>query len=370
MNCKVNCKMLNSVSRAVSSRLLAASLYFLLAAGLAGSPALAQGPPPAKVAVDQVTRAAVRETTVLIGTVEAFQTSTVASVVSARAEKLLVRTGDRVKKDAPLLLLDTTLTGADLRQSEARAEAARVQVAQDEADLAMARKLLPEEAVSTDLVAARERNVSRSRQELAQSAADVERLTYLMENATVRAPFSGVVVAELAQAGEWVPVGGGIVRLVDLSTVRVVVWVPENVVGRLTTGDTVTVHTEAGQVSGTIHSVTPEGDPKSRTFPVEIRIGNRNGHLFAGMLARVNFAVGQPEQVLTVPKDAVVTRGDSSHLWKVVEGSAVRVPVTVGREGERGRVEVTPMGELKPGDTVITRGNERVRDGQAVEVAE
>lgn len=336
------------------------------------SPRLAwtQGPPPAKVAVDAVTRETVREGVTLIGNVEAFQTSTVASLTEGRTVRLYTRTGDRVRRGDPLAALDTTQREIELDQARARAEAARVALAQAEADLDLARALLPQQAVSSDLVATRERSVAKARQDLAQEEADVRRLEFLVEQATIRAPFTGVVAEELIQAGEWVPEGGGVMRLVDLSTARVTVWVPEHIVGGLIPGDAVTVSTEAGDFRGKLHAVIPEGDPKSRTFPVEIRVDNRKGLLFAGMLARATFGIGEPEKALTVPKDAIVTRGDSSHLWKVVDGAAVRVPVTPGRTAENGRVEVVPQGELGAGDTVVTRGNERVRDGQAVVVTD
>lgn len=349
--------------RPLPTALVVATLMLLTAAL-----APAQGPPPANVAVEPVTREAVREGVTLIGTVEAFQASTVAAQAEGRVLKLSVRTGDRVKKGAPLATLDATQNEIQLAQAKAQAAASQVQLSQDEADLELANKLLPSQAVSTDLVSQRERIVLQSRQELARHEAEVERLKFLVRQATIRAPFSGTVSQELAQAGEWLSEGGGIVRLVDLSTARVTVWVPENTVGRLKQGDTVSVDTEAGAFTGKLHAIIPDGDPKSRTFPVEVWVSNNNGRLFAGMQARVTFGVGEATDSLTVPRDAVVTRGSSSHLWKVVDGTAVRVPVTMGH-GSGDRVAVTPAGELAEGDMVITRGNERVRDGQAVTVA-
>lgn len=338
----------------------------LLAASVS---ALAQGPPPARVAVEPVTREAVREGVTLIGTVEAFQASTVASLTEGRVLKLSVRTGDRVKKGAALATLDATQNEIQLTQAIAQATASRVQLSQDEADLELANKLLPSQAVSTDLVAQRERIVLQSRQELARHEAEVSRLDFLIAQATIRAPFSGTVSKELAQAGEWLPEGGGIMRLVDLSIARVTVWVPENTVGRLKVGDAVSIDTQAGPFKGKVHAVIPDGDPKSRTFPVEVWVSNKKGRLFAGMQARMTFGVGDTTDSLTVPRDAVVTRGRTSHVWKVVDGAAVRVPVVMGY-GSGERVAVTPGGELAAGDMVITRGNERVRDGQAVTVAE
>jgi RND family efflux transporter MFP subunit len=339
-------------------------VVFLLSAVV---PVSAQGPPPAKVAVADASIETVRETVTLIGTVEAFQSATVASVADGRVLNLAARTGKKLAKGDALAVLDTTQKDISRSRASAQAAAGRVRLSQAEADLALARKLLPSQAVSSDEVATRERTVAESQNQLAEAEAEVATLSYLIDQATIRAPFAGILTEELVQAGEWVAVGGGVAKLVDLSTVRVKVWVPEHIVGGLTRGDSATVHTEAGTAHGTIHAIIPDGDPNSRNFPVEIRVANGDGHLFAGMLARVDFGIGKPEDVLTVPSDAVVTRGNASHIWKVVNGVAVNVPVTMGRRSGD-RVEVTPQGDLTAGDTVVTRGNERVRPGQAVTV--
>jgi len=353
----------------VNGTIRAITVFCAAMAALIAVSAHAQGPPPAKVAVAPASIETVRESVTLIGTVEAFQASTVASVADGRVLKLAVRTGAQVAQGDPLATLDTTQRKIALGRATAQAAASRVRLTQAQADLALARKLLPSHAVSSDEVATRERTVAETQNQLAETKAEVADLAYLVAQATIRAPFAGVLAKELVQAGEWVSVGGGVAKLVDLSTARVKVWVPEHIVGGLTQGDAATVHTEAGTVDGTIHAIIPDGDPKSRTFPVEVRVKNANGKLFAGMLARVDFGLGKPEAVLTVPVDAVVTRGKSSHIWKVVGDKAIKVVVTMGRtSGDR--VEVTPQGELNADDLVVTRGNERVRPGQTVAVME
>ncbi len=324
---------------------------------------MAQGPRPAKVAVGTAGMETVREGVTLIGTVEPFQSSTVASQTNGRVLSLAARTGDRVKMDAPLAVLDTTQQQIAKQRARAQAQAARVRVQQAEADLALARRLLPSQAVSADEVATRERKVNETTSQLIEQEAEVARLTYLIDQATIRAPFSGTVTRELVQAGEWVAIGGAVAQMVDLDTVRVKVWVPEHLVGGITVGDTAGVNTEAGDTPGRVHAVIPDGDPKSRSFPVEVRVPNRDGRLMSGMLARVTFGVGPEETVLTVPADAVVTRGDRSHIWKVVDGQGEKITVTTGRRAGD-RVEVIPQGKLLPGDQVVTRGNERVRPGQ------
>jgi len=328
------------------------------------------GPPPAKVAVGPVAREAVTDRVTRVGAVEAFQSSTVASLTEGRVHKLIHRTGDRVPKGEPLVILETAQRRMERDRVAARVAAIRVRLAQAEADLALGEKLLREHAISADQVQTRQRTRNRTREELAEEAAELKRLEHLITQATIRAPFGGTVAQELTQAGEWVPEGGGVARLVDLAIVRIRVWVPEREVVRLSVGAQVTAVTPAGTVTGTIHAVIPDGDPKGHTFPVEIRVKNDDGHLFQGMVARVTLPLGTPHEALTVPADALVTRASGTHLWKLVDGHAVRVIVTPGgAAGDAGtRVAITPRGDLKPGDLVVTRGNERVRDGQSVQI--
>ncbi len=350
---------------------LTSPLSLLMVVVLMAPALIAAGPPkrpPTKVAVAPVTRMTLADQTTLMGTVQPFQASTVASLTEGRVTDLKVRTGDRVIKGAALALLDTTQLTIDSEQVAARVAATRIRLAQAEADLATARSLLAQQAVSSELVDTRARTVREMTAQVTRDEAEEKQLIYQIEEATIRAPFDGVVSKELTQPGEWVARGGAILRLVDLSPARVVVWVPEDVVGRLKVGTDTVVNTPVGPQNGTLHAIIPDGDPGSHTFPVEVRLPNRDGRLFSGMLARVTFSVGEAKAVLTVPRDAVVTRGHDSHLWKVVDGHAVRVPLRMGSAaGER--IAVQPFAELAPGDPVIVRGNERVRDGQSVAVA-
>jgi len=157
---------------------------------------MAQGPPPAKVAVAPATLEAVRDSVTLVGTVAPFQTSTVAALTAGRVLTLKVRNGDRVRAGDPLVLLDTTRKDIDRRRVSARLEATRVRLSQTEADLTLGQALLPSRAISADVVDTRERTVLETRLQLTQEQADLAQLSYLIEQATIRAPFAGVVTEE------------------------------------------------------------------------------------------------------------------------------------------------------------------------------
>jgi RND family efflux transporter MFP subunit len=129
--------------------------------------------------------------------------------------------------------------------------------------------------------------------------------------------------------------------------------------------------------TGQVVSVVPEGDQRSRTFPVKVRLQNqfdgRKPLLNAGMLARVTLATGPETTSLLVPKDAIVLGGQQPMVY-MVDGSGeigsvapVR-PVLVSLGIASGSM-VEVIGAVKPGERVVVLGNERLRPGQMVVIA-
>ena len=164
-----------------------------------------------------------------------------------------------------------------------------------------------------------------------QLESDVARLEIDLRRATVRAPFSGVVVREHAAEGEWLAVGAPVVEMVDLGDLEVTVEVPESYYSGLAAGGTARVlfGSLAGyEVEGTIRAVVPQANPQARTFPVKIGLDNADRRIGAGMLAQVHLPVGAPRPAVVVPKDAVAAQGRDSVVYVIGEGDVV-MPVVV-----------------------------------------
>ena len=341
---------------------------------------LAQMPASVPVGVTSARTADVRATVSLTGTVESRTSGVVASEVAGLVVDLVVRAGDSVARGRPLVRLRTETLELDLK-------AARARLAESEARLRLADRSLErfEELSISGVVsrqelddAASESDAWRSRVE--QSQAEIARLEDDLERSVIRAPFSGVVVAEHCQVGEWVAVGGAVVEMVDLSVLEVVVNIPESHVGGVERGAKARIELSArpnAALEGVIAALVPRADPQARTFPVKVRFDNTDGNAAVGMLASVALPTGDARAATVVPKDAVVTEGSNRFVYVVepaprpVEGSdgspegaeAVRkVPVRLGG-GVGDWVEVSG---LDPGTTVVTRGNERLFPGVEV----
>lgn len=336
-------------------------------AGAVG-PLLAQsGMPPAPVRYTEVIERAVRGEVILPGTVAARTSSVVASEVEGLVVELLAREGETIRKGAPIARLRRQTL--ELRLAEARAAlkeaAARLELAVR--SLSRSRELSDSGLISQQQFddAISESDAWEGRVD--QSRAEIARLEDNLERSRIPAPFTGVVVREHVAVGEWIDVGGAVVEMVSLADIEVVCMVPGSYLRAIALGSEVRVSFEALpdlEVVGKVSAIIPRADPQARTFPVKARIQNPEGQIGVGMLARVVFVAGVERSALMVPKDAVIRRGSTERVYVIdSEDTAQAIAVTTGEGlGEWIAVE----GNLRTGQRVIVRGNERLRPGQKV----
>ena len=390
------------------------------------SSARAQAPggmPEARVNVAVVQQSNPVAQQTFVGTVMPLRTSTVGSSIEGRVIEFAVDEGDAVADGAVLARLRTDqleiqLAAAEaelqlqeqalqeleqsipqeIRQAEARMQAATALMKFTELQLKHARTLFQRKAVSEDDVQEKESAAIAAQQKaleyraalrlatetspakIAQAKSRVQaqfeetrRLQDDIAEHTIVAPLDGYVTEEHTEVGQWIAKGGPVVEIVEIHQVDVEVSVPEKYISRVQLGTKARVTIEAMPardqtlLHGEVTAIVPQADVRSRSFPVKVRLDNRpvNGRtpLMPGMFARVHIdlAFGSAESGLWVPKDAVVLGETSSSVFAVVDGKAQPVAVRLLRHAGD-LVEV--VGPLKPGGRVVVEGNERLMPGQ------
>lgn len=327
--------------------------------------------PPSPVGYTEVRKHTMSTRFELPGTVDAPRSSLVASEVEGRVAKLLVREGQHVRKGATLvelenshLQLDRERAEADLRESEARLALAK-------SNFDRSQKLFEEGILSRQQTDDARFEFQAWQGRADRLKAEIARIELDLERSIVKAPFAGVVAEELTQLGQWIGKGDTVVELISPYSLDVVVEVPERYFDQVRRGTPVTVRFESLadlEIDGKVASVVPRAKGQSRTFPIRIRIANKDGRVGAGMVTRVQLSAGENKTARLVPKDAVVTRGAQRFVYVLQEdATAELVPVTTG-DGKGDWVAVD--GSLNAGAKVITRGNERLRPGQRVVATE
>jgi membrane fusion protein (multidrug efflux system) len=317
---------------------------------------LAQGGfPPSPVIVSEVQQRTIVGHVELVGTVHPRRVSQLASETEGKVVARFKEPGQTLKRGEAILRLANTRLQAQLIEAEADL---RLRTFRRD----RGRSLRDSDAISEDEAIETEYEFDRARSEL-------QDLQGRIDHMTIRAPFDGALVESLVEIGEWVDRGQSVAHVVAADTARVYVDVPERYVDRLRHGDDVAVTVTAlgtDVIVAVIVAILPQGFEDSRTFPVIVQFLNPGRRVRGGMSATVRFTISESHEDLLVHKDAIITSATGSHLFVVREDAAVMQPVTTGLASQ-GSVAIHGDG-LQPGDLVIVRGNERLRDGQAVRV--
>jgi len=344
-----------------------------------GTPApvlFGQGTGPTRVEVGEVKREILAPTTRLVGTIRPTVRTVVAAEVGGLVAEMQADDGKAVTKGQVLCRL------RDVRQRLAHAEAlAKLKeyegaVAERAAEM---KKAEFEKARTERLWAAQqcsekeyhdaqaEADAAASRFEQAKAQVEAQKavtdaLADDLARMEIQSPCDGFIVAKRTEIGSWVEKGGAIAELVDVSTARVRVPVPEAAIAFCELGATATVSVEAlnKSYSGRIARIIADGDERARTFPVEIDIPNPKGELKPGMFVRAAIPSGPKAEQFVVPKDAVVPRGPVSMIFVVRDGPegqmASPAPVVIVAEVMDHVAVSAPM--LQGGERVVVRGNE------------
>ena len=201
--------------------------------------------------------------------------------------------------------------------------------------------------------------------------AQVQSVKDLEEYLTLKAPFDGIITERNVHPGALVGPGSGstpLLRLHQLSRLRLVVAVPEALVGAMVKGARIpfTVPAYPGETFyGVVNLMAHDLDEKTRTMAVELDVRNPDLRLGAGMYPEVLWLVRRPQPSLLLPPTTIVTTTERTFVIRVKDGVVEWVNVNRGsRVGDL--VEV--FGSLKEGDLIVRRGTDELRQGAKVTV--
>jgi RND family efflux transporter MFP subunit len=206
--------------------------------------------------------------------------------------------------------------------------------------------------------------------ELASAEAQLARAKNSLKHTQVRAPFAGVISEKLLRLGEQVSPGKVLIRLADLSVVKLLIRVPPNDIDFLRNDMTAEVRVDGSSkpFNGKVAYIGPGADDKTRSFPVEILIENQGPvQLLPGMFGRASMPVHTYPEAILVPRASVLTPSGDPIVY-VVDADrriALHTPITIGRTfGSRHLV----TDGLKTGDLLVVSGHPLLRNKAAIRI--
>jgi membrane fusion protein (multidrug efflux system) len=207
-----------------------------------------------------------------------------------------------------------------------------------------------------------------ARAQLLANKARVGLAEHAVADASVRAPFDGLIARRLVNAGEFVDVGQKLFSLVALDPVEVEFFLPEVESSRVAIGQAVEVRVASypdAVFGGVVSVVSPTIDTVSRTRRAKALIQNRDGRLLPGSFAQVDLGVAERSGVILVPSDALLQRSDGSVLFKL-QSSGERVTRLTVEAGARRGDAIEVQGAIAAGDWIVVRGQSNLVDGSPV----
>ena len=334
------------------------------------------------------------------GYVVARRQATVAAEVTGKLAEVLIEEGMRVEQGQVLARMDDATERAQLALTEARLRAAQTALQEIRVQLEDARRTLERQrelrdrelASQSDLdraetqVRALEARLANGREQIAVARSEMALQAQLLEELTVRAPFSGVIIARAAQAGEMVsPIsaGGGFTRtgigtIVDMDSLEIEVDVNESYIDRVRPGQRVTAVLDAypdWSIPAEVNTVVPAADRQKATVRVRVAILERDPRILPEMGISVRFldeveeppAEADASPALTVPASAVFGVDTRRYVWRIEDGRLERRAVRTGAQRDD---RVVILAGLTERDRIVENaGADALAEGIAVREA-
>lgn len=293
------------------------------------------------------------------------------SQVNGTVEDVPVRVGDQVKAGDLLVQVDVETSTIQLTQQRATAAATRAQLAQAESQLE--RSLgLAERGLTPDATIESERSsIEALKANLEALEAGVASAEIMIRNATVVAPYDGVVSARSVEPGQVVTAGAALVQIVDLSSMELTAFVPVSASPRIQPGQKVSLSVEGlpSTFEGVVDGISPVAVEGTRTVPVLVSVANPDGVLRGGMFATAQIVVEQKENAFAVPTAAMRQDAEGDHVLVIADGTLERRAVDVVRTWNAGASTELSTG-LEAGTTFVSGRLDDLQPGMPVTVQE
>lgn len=284
------------------------------------------------------------------GTVEADVTNNIAPQTSMRIRKVHVEVGQHVSAGQTLADMDP----ANLDQ-------VKLQMENNELEFRRVDELY------------KIGGTSKSEWDAKKTTYDISKRNYenLVENTRLTSPISGIVSKRNYDSGDMYSSGDGPIFVVEkIRPVKLLVNVSESLFTRVTKGMEVEFTLDvygSEKFKGTVHIIYPTIDPNTRTFPVELRIANADERVRPGMFARVSLNYGVEEHVVVPDKAVQKLIGSGDRYVYVVKGDKVEYrKVTLG---QRIGTEYEILSGVNRGETVVTAGQTRLKNGSKIVIS-
>ncbi|MDR3163368.1 MAG: efflux RND transporter periplasmic adaptor subunit [Helicobacteraceae bacterium] len=299
-----------------------------------------------------------------VGTLKYRTLATLSAESAAVLSVIKKDTGDQVKEGEELAVQDSAILRANIEAKEAELQKALAGETQAKKDAERYKTLFEQNSVSEQTYEQFRLKAIEFQASSKALQAEIKAMKIELAKRTIRAPFGGRIVERFVSAGDYLAAGAGIVSIAKTDTIELNVFLSAETVSRIKTGDKVVVSVMGGDYEAKIAGISPKGDISSRSFLTRVTFAQPNETFLEGMEGILKLPGKSAENVLIVPRDAVISRNGSQAVFYVSDNVAYLANVEV--VGFDGLDSAVKSNVLKDGMRVISKGNERIVPNQLV----
>jgi membrane fusion protein (multidrug efflux system) len=330
--------------------------------------AVAQGPPPAKVVLGQVTKENVSKNQSVTGVIYYERVSEISTEVAGLVEVVEVNQGDHVTKGDPLVRLNTEILESEMNLTKTRIEQIELRIHNKKKNFKRLERLYKSSGVSekdyddalyTFQDALKEKQIAQR---------NLEKLLIQKRRSIISAPFDGIVLSKDVDSGGWVQQGKQLVSIGSSNDLFVRAPIAEKLLQYIEFGEKVevTINAFSKQIEGVVSGIDPVADLKTKNIFLKIKIPPMS-FVAQNMSANVLVPSSGKRELSVFSRAALIKFKGKDFVYSVKEGKAAILPVhIVAFLGDRVAVDTE---YIVPGLPIVVEGNERLRPDQAVVVA-
>lgn len=287
-----------------------------------------------------------------VGSLSAFEGIAVRPEISGRITKIYFKSGQKINAGDPLVQINPELYYAQLMQAEAKLKLAEI-------SFQRMQKLYRQRAVAKI-------DFDKAAAELQSAQGEVGVIKATLNQALVKAPFSGRLGLREVSLGDYTSPDQEITNLQQLDPLRVDFAIPEVYLGKLAIGQTVLVQTDAYPdkvFTGRVFAFDAQVNRQTRSLGVRASIPNKDEKLLPGIFVQVTLLAGEQKKVVTVPQTALVYQPDGYYIFKAVNDKAIKTKVIIG---ERDQNNIVITQGIQAGDVIIIAGKLKLQSGAPI----
>jgi len=319
----------------------------------------------ASVVAQAITKGSLSQTQSFNGNLSFNQKSKLAAESSGLIKKIYFDEADLVKKGQVLLEIDSRVLDANIKATKASIKEANFSLEKAKLDFKRYEVLLNKQSVSRQKYDEFYFKKMELEQKLISLESSLLALDIEKNQKTLHAPFTGYISQREVEIAEWLNQGSAVALLVNPYKIDITIHLPSHYIKKVQKGKLIDVYINNKKYKAKVLGALLSGNEKTRTFPLRLRLLKSKDRFFDGMQVNLSLEKSSTSDVLLISRDGVIKRFGKDVVFIVENKKAKMVAVEVlSFQGDKAAIYAA---ELKVGDQVVIKGNERLFPNQDIQ---